>query len=282
MLAPFCLKPNLPLLSTMDRRRRGMALPVAGITMLLVLWMILRLTHMVPSMLRSDLLLRLPLVQRVSSSTSSSFPSQQKLNFYPTSWEETAGNATTRTNTSSKTEITFDELGIGTEREARGLCDRLLRQADTIPDNVNCECQVKILQRSIVLICDTNYCLDETIFPRLVSERCLKPTYQGRLRLPGRTLISTLCHDPITISYALTPLDESINVRLPQVCVRGKHDRTNWDRFTSCQVWVGADQCLCNLCKGGTQVSIDCRNARALGLLRAIAKVDCLPLDIFS
>ena len=199
---------------------------------------------------------------------------------------------------SKKTSLTFQELGITTEREALDVCDLILnifqipiKAALRVPIEYGCTCDVMPFALRLDFECGVEVCADdiaELIAPGtgdsflgmlpIKNNFCFAPSYTGKATW-GPSLESKLCSgtsdlvvdkdELARVSFGMISLDEDLAFEVPNMCVTTRNPPGNMLALESCKVEIdtgflgeaggGMVDCPCEICGDwGTDIQLDC------------------------
>jgi hypothetical protein len=184
-------------------------------------------------------------------------------------------------------ELSFDELGIETERDAAPFCSLILGMIDVLPDFVDCNCGYNWFRATVTFKCSAEVCEGDDISTGgiLPDGTCFRPSYTGRFSvLPWVwSLKSDACNPAISFNVTIDGNDFELN--LPKTCFGAKHRRgfSKLDQITGCSISIGNDKCECNVCPSQQDITFDCSAVSSLGDFAPYTNVTtCVGLSSFT
>jgi hypothetical protein len=179
--------------------------------------------------------------------------------------------------------MSFDELGIETDREAGFFCDFIIGLVDVLPDYLSCGCEVSFFTLSISFSCSAKVCEGDQLTTGLLADgTCFEPSYAGDFSLLRQTLTSKLCNEAMNITAEIE--QGTFNVSLPKVCATLEHAPLALRRLRSCKIKVGDYECPCTICESESDISFNCTGAvQELGEeFAAEATATCVGLSLIG
>jgi hypothetical protein len=179
--------------------------------------------------------------------------------------------------------LSFDELGIKTERDAGFFCDLVFNIVDVLPDFLECSCSFNFLQLQVAFSCSASVCEGDDVTTGVLPDgTCLQPSYAGDFSLLSQTLTSKICNE--AISLTLTVGGGNFTVDIPKVCADIEHKRLALTEIGECAIFVGDFECGCDVCDSAQDITFDCTGATAeLGDdLAAVANATCIGLSLIG
>ena len=215
--------------------------------------------------------------------------------------------------------LSITDFGIKDEREAFSFCTYFINMLNIIPGFVTCTCSTLLLM-TLDFRCEAALCangISETVnnllnntqviktfveqpkIPELLSvgatqvqeivmgiigdDACVVPSYAGSLITPLLQLTSKVCNAPIRLNVTVSE-DAPFELDLPEVCATvGHQNGGNLLSARHCGFQVGEFECDCSICESGSDISLDCSRATALGSMFApLMQFECVGMSMFG